>query len=110
MDNNTVNILIETIKNYPSLWSRQQQNSVDQKASIWKEVSLNVQQPVDKCRAKWRNLRDSYLKSIKWRQKFEEIGQPENHREYKHERQLSFLDVNLKRKRTSGDDDKQSKV
>lgn len=95
MDTHTVNALIEAVKLYPSLYNKQssQSGSSDQKNLIWKEVSKQIDQPIEKCKSKWRNLRDSYHKAVKWRRELEAIGRLSNYREYKHEAALSFLGV-----------------
>lgn len=107
MDNNTIIALIEAVKQHPSLYNKYHQSSgntnLDQKTTIWKEISEKVNQPIDKCKAKWRNLRDSYQKAIKWKQELEEIGKLSNYHEYKHEAALSFLEVGTKRKSVDAD-------
>lgn len=98
------NALIESVKLYPSLYSKQQSGtSIEQKNSIWKEISLKINQPTEKCKAKWRNLRDSYQKSVKYRQELETIGKMSIYHEYKHEAALSFLEVGTKRKVNDGE-------
>lgn len=55
MDMQTTNALIEAVKLHPSLYGRHQQSSggnIDQKNLIWKEISLKIDQPIDKCKAK----------------------------------------------------------
>lgn len=114
MDMQTVIELIEAVKHYPSLYSKDTSpgNNIDQKNIIWKEISLKIDQPVEKCKAKWRNLRDSYQKAVKWRQELEQIGKVENYHEYKHEAALSFLEcgIGVKRKAITLEGDKRSKA
>jgi hypothetical protein len=100
MDNQTILALIEAVKQQPSLYSKQQSSgtNLDQKNQVWKEISEKINQPVERCKAKWRNLRDSYLKSVKWRHELEELGKMDVYREYKHEAALSFLEGGVKRK------------
>lgn len=97
--------LIEAVKHYPALYSKQQSSgtSIEQKNLIWKEISLKLNQPTEKCKAKWRNLRDSYQKSVKYRQELEAIGKLSIYHEYKHETALSFLEVGTKRKSSDGE-------
>lgn len=113
MDTHAVNALIEAVKLYPSLYLKQaiQGGNSDQKNIIWREISEKIDQPIDKCKSKWRNLRDSYHKAIKWRQELEAIGKLSNYHEYKHEAALSFLGstTGIKRKNSS-DGDKQLKL
>lgn len=94
------NALIEAVKAYPSLYVKDQSSStnIEQKNMIWNEISLKVNQPIEKCKAKWRNLRDSYQKAIKWKKELEELGKTSNYHEYKHEAALAFLEVGVKRK------------
>lgn len=67
-----------------------------------------MNQPPEKCKAKWRNLRDSYQKAIKWKHELEELGKIDHYQGYKHEAALNFLEINLKRK--GKDDDKRLKT
>lgn len=101
--------LIEAVKMHPELWSKEVSSTgnMDQKCNVWREISAKVNQPVDKCKAKWRNLRDSYLKSIKWREDLAEVGKLEKYRGYKHEEALTFLGSAQKRK--SGSEHKRSR-
>lgn len=102
--------LIEAVKSYPSLYSQQQSSgtNIDMKNVYWKEIALKVNQPVDKCKAKWRNLRDSYQKTVKRRQELEEVGKLSRYHPYKHEAALSFLDA-VSPKRKTSDIDKRSR-
>lgn len=97
--------LIELVKHYPQLYSKQQSSgsTIEHKNAIWKEIAVKLQQPVEKCKAKWRNLRDSYQKSIKYRRELEAIGKEDLYHEYKHENALSFLEVGSKRKANDGE-------
>lgn len=95
--------LIEAVKACPSLYSKQDSSSTsgDQKNMLWKKISKQINQPPEKCKAKWRNLRDSYLKAIKWRRELEDLGRLGNYHEYRHEAALSFLDESSKRRKSS---------
>jgi hypothetical protein len=97
--------LIELVRMHPSLYSKTQSSgiSTEQKNQIWKDISAKLGQNVDKCKAKWRNLRDSYQKSIKYRRELEAIGKEELYHEYRHEIALSFLEVGAKRKAPDGE-------
>lgn len=104
------NALIEAVKSYPSLYIKDQSSNtnIEQKNMIWHEISLKVNQPTEKCKAKWRNLRDSYQKAIKWKRELEQLGKLSNYHEYKHESALEFLELNPKRK--SSRDSERSKT
>lgn len=66
---------------------------------------LNEDDP-GKLKQKWRNLRDSYQKAMKYKRDLEEIGQLNKYHPYRHENKMSFLlphilaDIPSKRKRT----------
>lgn len=111
MDAKAINALIEAVKLYPSLYSKQPANNgnSDQKNVIWKEISQKIDQPIERCKAKWRNLRDSYHKAVKRRLELEEIGRLSTYQEYRHEAALAFLGNNTgaKRKGSLLDDGKQ---
>lgn len=65
----------------------------------------------DKCKQKWRNLRDSFLKSIKWKRQLEMLNKLENFCPYKHEEALSFLlpyIINTGKRRNTSDGDSSS--
>jgi Alcohol dehydrogenase transcription factor Myb/SANT-like len=102
--------LIEAVKARPELYRKQASSTgnIDQKNHCWTEISEKIGQPVEKCKAKWRNLRDSYLKAVKWKGELEALGKLSKYREYKHEDALSFLGTGLKRKLSS--DDKRSRM
>lgn len=106
MDTHAVIALIEAVKQYPSLYLKQpvQGGNSDQKNIIWRDIAQKIDQPIDKCKAKWRNLRDSYHKAIKWRQELDAIGKLSNYHEYKHEAALSFLGSTAGIKRKSSSD------
>lgn len=95
--------LIEAVKEYPLLFKRQATGTTEQKNAVWNEIAKNIDQTPKKCKAKWRNLRDSYQKSVKWRQELEEIGKMSNYHTYKHEEALSFLEVGSKRTSSDGE-------
>lgn len=99
-----VNGLIEAVKLYPALYIKQESSgtNIEQKNLIWKEIALKIDQPIEKCKAKWRNLRDSYQKSVKYRQELEAIGKLSIYHEYRHEAALSFLEMGTKRKSSEG--------
>lgn len=94
------NALIELVRTYPSLYSKKNSssNNVEQKNIVWCQIAEQLGQPVEKCKAKWRNLRDSYQKSVKWRKELEELGKLSSYHEYKHEAAMAFLEVSSKRK------------
>ena len=94
------NKLVELVRVHPTLYSRQLSsgNTSEQKNEIWKSIAVKMNEPVEKCKAKWRNLRDSYQKAMKYRRELETIGKEDLYHEYKHETALSFLEVGSKRK------------
>lgn len=92
------NALIDAVRAYPSLYVKDHSSTnIDQKNIIWNQISLKVNQPIEKCKAKWRNLRDSYQKAMKWKRELEQLGKPNIYHEYKHERSLQFLEIGPKR-------------
>lgn len=100
-------ILIEAVKSYPALYVKDQPSTnitIDQKNMIWNQISLKVNQPIEKCKAKWRNLRDSYQRAIKSKRVLEQLGKVSDFHEYKHEAALSFLEIKQKRKSSSNRD------
>lgn len=102
----TIDLLIETVKCYPCLYDKEQASraNIDQKNQIWTEIATKIDQPVEKCKSKWRNLRDSYLKAIKYKHELELIGKLDIYRGYKHEDTLSFLETSSLMKRQSSSD------
>ena len=100
--------LIEAVKANPSLYSKQDASTSgitsEHKNSIWKKISNQINQPPEKCKAKWRNLRDSYQKAIKWKRELEEIGKLSIYQGYKHEQALSFLESSIVSSKRSNDD------
>lgn len=102
----TIETLIETVKCYPCLYDKEQASraNIDQKNQVWIEIANKIDQPVEKCKSKWRNLRDSYLKAIKYKHELGLIGKLSLYRGYKHEDSLSFLETSsLKKRRSSSD-------
>lgn len=95
--------LIEAVKDCPLLYKKQATGTTEQKNAAWNEIAQNIDQTPKKCKAKWRNLRDSYLKAVKWRQELEEIDKMAKYRPYKHEEALSFLEVGSKRTSSDGE-------
>lgn len=98
MDQKAIDMLIAAVKCHPILYSRNGSGMTsDQKNAIWAEISQQIDIPVgkfiystrflsltlvlflEKCKAKWRNLRDSYHKAVKWRMELEAVGKPENY-------------------------------
>ena len=58
----------------------------------FKEVAEKMDiSDVSSLKSKWRNLRDSYQKSIKNKRDLEEIGLIHKYHKYKHECQMEFL-------------------
>lgn len=93
----TVEELIEAVRNYPVLYDRinvvsgAQLN--EEKAIAWRKISENLgnEDTIEVLKAKWRNLRDSFMKAVKNRKELEEIGQLHRYHGYKHEEKLEFL-------------------
>jgi Alcohol dehydrogenase transcription factor Myb/SANT-like len=101
--------LIAAVRDHPEIYGNPlSASSIDQKTHTWRQISEKVNQPVEKCKAKWRNLRDSYLKAMKWKEELAEVGKLSRYREYKHEEALSFLGNGQKRK--LGEYDKRTRL
>jgi hypothetical protein len=68
--------LIEAIKSYPELYDRKNRNytNMDIKKEIWNTISSDFQESEDSVRARWRNIRDAYQKSIRKKQELHETG------------------------------------
>lgn len=98
------NALIQLVKEYPLLYTKNDSSiNIDQKNMLWKEIASRLNQPEAKCKSKWRNLRDSYQKALRWKSELEEMGKLCNYHPYRHEAALSFLENKMKRKREDGD-------
>lgn len=106
MDNATIELLIESVKGHPCLYDKEQATrfNIDQKNQIWIEIANKLDKPVEKCKHKWRNLRDSYLKAIRSKHDLGRIGQLGLHRSYKYEDSMSFLEASSLKKRRSSTD------
>ncbi|KAG5865558.1 hypothetical protein JTB14_000696 [Gonioctena quinquepunctata] len=97
-----IEFFIEEIKKYPEIWSVSDENYHDRtkKRSAWTNICClfidNFEQKDDKARneiykliKKWRNIKDSYSKSLKKKTKSGQAA--DNTKIYIYARQLSFL-------------------
>lgn len=106
MDKLWIEMLIDSVKSHPCLYDKEQATrfNIDQKNQIWIEIANKLDKPVEKCKHKWRNLRDSYLKAIRSKHDLGCIGQLSMHRSYKYEDSMSFLEASSLQKRRSSTD------
>lgn len=96
---NSIEQLIETVKEYPILYNKigSVPGSVnnEEKNQVWNIIAKKINEDPNKLKQKWRNLRDSYQKAIKNKREMEEItkiiGQPTRYHPYRHEERMSFL-------------------
>lgn len=101
---------IDLVKEYPVLYDRSLTQNHEEKNMAWKvkitiktifkfsftfyfkEVAEKIDiDDISYLKSKWRNLRDTFQKSIKNKRDLEEIGMLHKYKTYKHETQLDFL-------------------
>ncbi|XP_070496094.1 uncharacterized protein [Chironomus tepperi] len=109
--NSEIEQFIDIVKEYPIIYSKPGalSGSVNnnEKNQVWAEIAkrLNEDDP-GKLKQKWRNLRDSYQKAMKYKRDLEEVGQLSKYHPYRHEHKMSFLlphilaDIPSKRRKT----------
>ncbi|XP_022192713.2 uncharacterized protein LOC111050673 [Nilaparvata lugens] len=60
-------ILVDHVATYPALWQPSHDHYRDNelKHRIWKDISNAVEKPVDVCKKRWKNIKDTYDRRIK---------------------------------------------
>lgn len=106
--------LIDMIKSYPELYDRKHRNytNMDIKKDIWVTISSEFNESEESVRARWRNIRDAYQKSIRKKHELSDTGKLSTYKKYKYEDLLDFLYPfcsTQKRRRLAGNDSKSEK-
>ncbi|XP_010880604.1 uncharacterized protein LOC105017597 [Esox lucius] len=98
--------VISAVSDYPELYNITLNSYKDsqRKARAWRAVSLQVELPVDDCRKKWKNLRDTFIRFKRAEQQRKASGEPESHKKtWMHSRRMSFLTPFIQSKGWQGD-------
>ncbi|XP_041716410.1 uncharacterized protein LOC121548859 [Coregonus clupeaformis] len=98
--------IISAVSDYPELYNITLNSYRDsqRKARAWRAVSLQVEMPVDDCRNKWKNLRDTFVKFKRAEQQKRASGELDiNKKTWMHSRSMSFLNPFIQAKGLQGD-------
>ncbi|XP_071083046.1 uncharacterized protein [Haliotis cracherodii] len=68
--------LIRAIMDHPVFYDKNSwgYNDIDAKEKLWTEIAANLNLEVDACRARWKNLRDTFVKSRRKKPQFRRVG------------------------------------
>ncbi|XP_046578374.1 uncharacterized protein LOC124286092 [Haliotis rubra] len=68
--------LIRAIMDHPVFYDKNSwgYNDIEAKEKLWTEIAASLNLEVDACRARWKNLRDTFVKSRRKKPQFRRVG------------------------------------
>lgn len=85
--------LMSAVQRYPIIWDKTRSDYRDneKKNNSWKAIALSLNLDSEKCKSRWKSIRDGYFKMVHSKRKTGSAGGPKERKSFKYSHLLDFL-------------------